>query len=95
MIFRVFLALLAFTTLAPASAVAQTLDREAQRELVSRLEVALRQNYVFPDRIPAISAELDRRVQSGPIDSEAFARAGQGERRSAFLGGFRSRRGRR
>ena len=73
MIFRVFLALLAFATLVPASAVAQTLDREAQRELVSRLEVALRQNYVFPDRIPAISAELDRRVQSEPIDSKRFA----------------------
>jgi hypothetical protein len=73
MIFRVFLALLAFATLVPASAVAQTLDREGQRELVSRLEVALRQNYVFPDRIPAISAELDRRVQSGSIDSADFA----------------------
>jgi Peptidase family S41/N-terminal domain of Peptidase_S41 in eukaryotic IRBP len=73
MIFRVFLALLAFATLVPASAVAQTLDREGQRELVSRLEVALRQNYIFPDRIPAISAELDRRVQSGSIDSADFA----------------------
>lgn len=73
MIFRVFLALLAFATLVPASAVAQTLDREGQRELVSRLELALRQNYVFPDRIPAISAELDRRVQSGSIDSADFA----------------------
>jgi Peptidase family S41 len=73
MIFRVFLALLAFATLVPASAVAQTLDREGQRELVSRLEVALRQNYVVPDRIPAISAELDRRVQSGSIDSADFA----------------------
>ena len=73
MILRLFLALLAFATLAPASVVAQTLDREAQRELVSHLEVALRQNYVFPDRIPAISAELDRRVQSAPIDSGDFA----------------------
>lgn len=73
MILRLFLALLAFATLAPASVVAQTLDREAQRELVSHLEVALRQNYVFPDRIPAISAELDRRIQSEPIDGEDFA----------------------
>ena len=73
MIFRTFLALLAFATLAPATAVAQTLDREAQRELVSALEVALRQNYVFPDRLPAISAELDRRVQAEPIDSKQFA----------------------
>lgn len=73
MIFRIFLSLLAFAILAPASAVAQTLDREAQRELVSHLEGALRQNYVFPDRIPAISAELDRRVQSEPIDSRRFA----------------------
>ncbi len=61
MIFRAFLSLLALATLAPASVVAQTLDPAAQRELVSRLEGTLRQNYVFPDRIPAISAELDRR----------------------------------
>lgn len=73
MIFRTFLALLALATLTPAVAVAQTLDREAQQELVSDLEVALRQNYIFPDRIPAISAELDKRVQSGPIDSKDFA----------------------
>lgn len=73
MIFRVFLSLLAVATLAPAPVVAQTLDREAQRDVVSRLEAALRQNYVFPDRIPAISAELDRRVQSGPVDGEHFA----------------------
>lgn len=73
MTFRLLLSLLAFATLAPTSVVAQTLDREAQREIVSHLEVALRQNYVFPDRIPAISAELDRRVQSEPIDSARFA----------------------
>lgn len=73
MISRIFLALLAIATLAPASAVAQSLDREAQREVVSHLEVALRQNYVFPDRIPAISAELHGRVQSDPIDSKLFA----------------------
>lgn len=73
MFFRVFLSLLAVATLAPASVVAQTLDREAQREVVSHLKVALQQNYVFPDRIPAISAELDRRVQSEPIDGELFA----------------------
>lgn len=75
MISRLFLALsaVAALALAPASVVAQTLDREAQREVVSRLEVALRQNYVFPDRLPAISAELDRRVQSGPVDNDDFA----------------------
>lgn len=73
MFFRVFLLLLAVATLAPAPVVAQTLDREAQREVVSHLEETLRQNYVFPDRIPAISAELDRRVQFGPVDSEHFA----------------------
>ncbi len=73
MISRIFLALLAAAALTPASVVAQTLDREAQREVVSHLESALRQNYVFPERIPALSAELDRRVQSGPIDSETFA----------------------
>lgn len=73
MIFRIFLSLLALATLAPASVVAQTLDPAAQREVVSHLEVALQQNYVFPDRIPAISAELDRRVQAGPVDSKRFA----------------------
>jgi hypothetical protein len=70
---RVFLSLLAIAILAPASVVADTLDRQAQREVVSHLKVALQQNYVFPDRIPAISAELDRRVQSEPIDGKAFA----------------------
>lgn len=54
-------------------AAAQTLDREAQREVVSHLETALRENYVFPDRIPTITAELDRRVQSEPIEGEQFA----------------------
>lgn len=52
---------------------AQALDSAAQREIVSHLNVALKQSYVFPDRIPAISAELGRRVQSAPIDSEHFA----------------------
>lgn len=70
---RVFLSLLAVAALAPATVVAQALDREAQREIVSHLDVALKQNYIFPDRIPAISAELGRRVQSEPIDSEQFA----------------------
>ncbi|MDP3802926.1 MAG: S41 family peptidase [Phenylobacterium sp.] len=73
MIFRAILSLLAVATLAPGPVVAQTLDREAQREVVSHLEAALRQNYVFPERIPAISAELERRVQSGPVDGEHFA----------------------
>lgn len=68
-----FLSLLAVATLAPASVVAQTLDRQAQLEVVSHLKVALQQNYVFPDRIPVISAELDRRVQSEPISGEQFA----------------------
>lgn len=70
---RVFLALLAMATLAPVSVVAQTLDRQAQREVVSHLKVALQQTYAFPDRIPALSAELDRRVQSEPIGAEPFA----------------------
>ncbi|MFY8209629.1 MAG: S41 family peptidase [Caulobacter sp.] len=52
---------------------AQGLDHEAQREIVSHLNGALKRNYVFPDRIPAISAELARRVQAEPIDSEPFA----------------------
>lgn len=73
MIFRAFLSLLAFASLASAPSAAQDLDHGAQREVVSHLEVALQQNYVFPDRIPAISAELDRRVQSEPIDSKRFA----------------------
>jgi hypothetical protein len=70
---RAFMLLSAFLALAPASAVAQPLDRQAQREVVSQLKTALRENYTFPDRIPAISAELDRRVQPGPIDGEPFA----------------------
>jgi hypothetical protein len=70
---RVFLSLLAVATLAPASVVAQTLDRQAQLEVVSHLKVALRQNYAFPDRIPALSAELDKRVQSEPIGGKKFA----------------------
>lgn len=75
MISRLLLTLSAATALAlaPASVVAQTLNREAQREVVSHLEEALRRNYVFPDRIPAISAELDSRIQPGPIDSGDFA----------------------
>lgn len=66
------LLLLVLTAPAPA-AVAQTLDGEAQREVVAHLEQALRDNYVFPDRIPAISAELATRVQSGPVESKEFA----------------------
>lgn len=73
MALRVFLSLLAVAALTPAAAVAQALDREAQREIVSHLDVALKQNYIFPDRIPAISAELGRRIQSEPIGSEQFA----------------------
>jgi hypothetical protein len=73
MMFRGFLSLLAVATLVPAPVVAQTLDREAQREVVSDLKVALQQNYVFPDRIPVIAAELDRRVQSEPVAAAPFA----------------------
>jgi hypothetical protein len=73
MVLRFFLSLLAVAALAPATVVAQTLDREAQQEIVSHLDVALKQNYIFPDRIPAISAELGRRVQSEPIGAEQFA----------------------
>ncbi len=62
MIYRVFLSLLSVAVLAPVSVDAQTLDHKAQREVVARLETALQQNYVFPDRIPVISAELDRRI---------------------------------
>jgi hypothetical protein len=73
MALRVFLSLLVVAVLTPATVFAQALDREAQRELVSHLDVALKQNYIFPDGIPAISAELDRRVQSEPIGAEKFA----------------------
>ena len=73
MISRVLVSLLAVVALAPASVFAQTLDQKAQREVVSDLKAALQQNYVFPDRIPAISAELDRRVQAAPIEAEPFA----------------------
>ncbi|ARR55136.1 peptidase S41 [Rhizorhabdus wittichii DC-6] len=72
---RIFISLLAVAALAPGSVFAQAMDQKAQREVVSDLKVALRQNYIFPERIPAISAELDRRVQSGPIDAEKFAAA--------------------
>lgn len=73
MVSRVLVWLLAAVALSPASVYAQTLDHKAQQEVVSHLEVALRQNYVFPDRIPAIAAELDRRVQSEPVDAKKFA----------------------
>lgn len=73
MVSRALISLLALAVLAPAPVVAQTLDQKAQREVVTRLETALRQNYVFPDRIPAISAELAKRVQSTPIAPEKFA----------------------
>lgn len=73
MFFRAFISLLAVCVLAPAPAAAQTLASRAQRELVSRLETALRQTYVFPERIPAIAAELDRRVRAGPVEADDFA----------------------
>lgn len=73
MVLRVLLSLLVVAALAPATVVAQSLDREAQQEIVSHLDVALKQNYIFPDRVPAISAELGRRIQPEPIGSEQFA----------------------
>lgn len=73
MLSRVLLPLAAFAVLAPAPVMAQTLDRQAQREVVAHLKDALKQNYVFPDRIPALSVELDRRVQAEPIGAEPFA----------------------
>ncbi|HEX8660443.1 MAG TPA: S41 family peptidase [Brevundimonas sp.] len=73
MILRVFLSLFAVASFAAAPDAGQTLDPQAQREVVSHLNVALQENYIFPDRIPAISAELDRRVQSEPIDRQRFA----------------------
>lgn len=72
MFFRL-LSLLLFATFAPGMAAAQTMDREAQRNVVTHLETALRDNYVFPDRIPTITAELARRIQSEPIEGEQFA----------------------
>ena len=71
--FRALFSLLTVMVLTPASVLAQTLDQAAQREVVTRLETALKQNYVFPERIPVISAELDRRVQAEPIEAEPFA----------------------
>ena len=75
---RTFISLLAVAVLTPGAAFAQgtdakSLDQNAQREVVSRLETALQRNYVFQDRMPAISAELNRRVQAGPIDADQFA----------------------
>lgn len=73
MTFRALVSLLTVVMLTPAPVLAQTLDQAAQREVVARLETALKQNYVFPERIPAISVELDRRVQAGPIEATPFA----------------------
>ena len=73
MFLRVLLLLSAVVVLSPASAIAQSLDRQAQQDVVAHLELVLRESYVFPDRIPALSAELDGRVQSDPIEAEPFA----------------------
>ena len=73
MLARLLVPLLTLATLAPAPVFADTLDRQAQQEVVAHLKTALQQNYVFPDRIPAIAAELDKRVQAAPIDGEPFA----------------------
>lgn len=79
MLARALLSLAAIAALAPAHVAAQTLDRQAQQAVVSHLKDALKQNYVFPDRIPALSAELDRRVLAEPIGAEPFAASlGQG-----------------
>ena len=82
---RTFISLVAVAVLAPGSALAQgadakSLDQRTQREVVASLEAALQRNYVFQDRIPAISAELDRRVQATPIDADQFARVGTQQR---------------
>lgn len=70
---QALLSLWAVMVLTPAPVLAQALDQGAQREVVTRLEAALKRNYVFPERIPAISVELDRRVQVGPIEAGPFA----------------------
>lgn len=70
---RAFLFLLAALLLAPGPANAQTLDRDTQRDVVSRLKVALQQNYIFPDRLAVITAELDKQVQPGPVEADDFA----------------------
>jgi len=70
---RIALSLFAVAALAPTSISAQTLDQGAQREIVSQLETTLRQNYVYPDRVPALSAELATRVRAEPVESKAFA----------------------
>ena len=75
---RIFISMLAVAVLASGSVSAhapdqRTLDQQAQREVVSGLETALKRNYVFPDRIPAISAELGRQVRSEPVDADQFA----------------------
>lgn len=64
---------LAFAAALPASAAAQSLDREAQQRVVEQLEAVLHDNYVFPDRIPAIAAGLDRLVVPEPVDAKGFA----------------------
>lgn len=73
MISKFLPSLMAAVVLAPSAAAAQALDHKAQQEVVAHLEAALQQNYVFPDRIPAISAELDRRVQANPVEAGRFA----------------------
>ena len=73
MISKFLPSLMAAVVLAPSAAAAQALDHTAQQEVVAHLEAALQQNYVFPDRIPAISAELDRRVQANPVEAGRFA----------------------
>ena len=73
MISKFLPSLMAAVVLAPSAAAAQALDHKAQQEVVAHLEAALQQNYVFSDRIPAISAELDRRVQANPVEAGRFA----------------------
>nr|WP_314433723.1 S41 family peptidase [uncultured Brevundimonas sp.] len=70
---RIALSLFSALVLAPACVSAQALDQEAQREIVSQLETTLRQNYVYPDRVPALSAELIARVRPERVESKAFA----------------------
>lgn len=73
MFVRGFGALVAAAVLSSGSVQAQSLDHKAQQEVVARLEAVLQRNYVFPDRVAAISAELDRRIQTGPIEAGDFA----------------------
>jgi len=57
----------------PLGARAQTLDEPAQRQLVGRLDQVLKDNYVFPDRLPAILPRLDTQISPQPVDAKILA----------------------